>query len=530
MFLSRSSVRPWRWACQAYLFLAVLLTVACVPSRSEEEKKDSITYGFDSDIYTFDPIRQRMMKESAAMNLVMEGLTKWNNDIKLVPSLATDWQESDDCHTWTFKLREGVVFHDGTPFNSEAVRAHFYRTKDPANAATRRHLVQHIESIDCPSDLEVVFHLSTPDCVFPEAMASTYALIPSPTATANLEKPFGQNPVGTGPFRFVDWTPDVAIRLEKNQDSWRADQYQLKRLELRPIRENTTRLILLEQGVVDMADVFFAQVNVARQSPHIELQTTPQLAVRYMGFNNKKKPFSDIRVRRAANYAVNREEMIKYQFFGVGMAARGPLPTVMPNHNPDVETYDYNPEKARQLLAEAGYPNGVDVNFWTTEQGEYRVAAEAVGEYLRQVGINVKIVIIDNAAYWKKFDEYILPSGERYPERDGVYDMYLGGWVGGEAEYDYLRPLFYSKSGSNSSFYANPDLDARLDAYMGTPDEETRRRMLMEMQSLIADDSPWIFGYYSQVNMGYQRRVKGFKINPSSRLFFEGVTAGEGED
>ena len=515
-----------RW-CVVGVLAAVSLT-GCIETRSEEEKADSIIYAYENDIFTFDPTRQRMMKEAAVMAQVMEGLTRWNNDIQLEPSLAHSWEGADDCTSWTFHLRPNVVFHDGTPFNSEAVQAHFYRTKDPATAATRRHFVEHIDRIDCPDPLTVVFHLTKPDCVFPQNMAATYGMIPSPTAVANLEKPFGRNPVGTGPFRFVGWEKGLSIQLEKNEKHWNASKYHLRNLEFRSVRENTTRLIQLEQGVVDMADVFFAQVNVAKQSPHIELQTTPMLAVRYIGFNTRKKPFSDVRVRQAANYAVDRASMIKYQFFGVGMAAKGPLPSIMPNHNPNVEAYEYNPDKAKALLAEAGYPNGIDVVFWTQDKGEYRVAAEAVSEYLRQVGIRVDMKIIDTAAYWKKFDEYILPTGERYPEREGVYDMFVGGWAGGEAEYDYLRPLFHSASTSNSTFYANDDLDKRLDAYSATPDEATRVRMLHEMQAQITSDAPWIFSYYSQVNVGYQRRIEGFRINPTSRYFFSDVYARAG--
>jgi ABC-type transport system substrate-binding protein len=177
------------------------------------------------------------------------------------------------------------------------------------------------------------------------------------------------------------------------------------------------------------------------------------------------------------------------------------------------------------LLVEAGYPNGVDVNFWTTEQGEYRVAAEAVSEYLRKVGIRVNMRIIDNAAYWRKFDEYVNPKGERHPTREGVFDMYVGGWVGGESEFDYLKPLFLSTSSSNTSFYSNKQLDAMLASFQATPDPLERRRMMLEMQSIISADAPWIFAYYSQVSVGYNPRIEGFKINPSGRYFFHGVHA-----
>ena len=495
----------------------------CIEKRSDEEMKDSIVYGYEDTIYTFDPAKQRMMKENAVMAQVLEGLTRWNNDIVLEPALATHWEQTDNCRTWTFFLRPNVKFHDGTAFDSTAVKLHFERLLDPATASTKRHLITHIESISTPEPLRVVFRLKDPDCTTPENFSGIFAAIPSPTAVEKNAPPIAVHPVGTGPFRFVEWVPDVRIVMERNPDYWNPDVVKLRRLEFRPVPEATTRLIQLEQGVLDMADIAFTHVKMAADSPYIELQTVPQLAIRYIGFNVQKPPFNDVRVRRAANYAVNREELIKHQFFGVGQAAQGPLPPVLPGFNPEIERYEYNPEKAKQLLAEAGYPNGLKAVFWTMEKGAYSLAAEAAVEDLRQVGIEVELIKFENASYWKKFDAYLTEDGRRFPTADGVFDLYVGGWVGGESEIEYLRPLFRSDSTSNNSFYNNPVVDELLKKFNSIEDPAERQRVVKELQKVITDDAPWIFAYYSQVNVGMNKRVKGFRVNPSSRYFFTNV-------
>lgn len=502
----------------------IVLVSACLERRSEEEMRDSIVYGYESDVYTFDPAKQRMMKENAIMAQVLEGLVRWNNDVEMEPCLATSWESEDNCKRWIFHLRPNVRFHDGVEFTSEAVKIALDRIRDPATVSTRAHLIAHVEEITTPDPLTVVFQLKTEDCVFLETLTGIFATIPSPAAIKkDKELPIAQNPVGTGPFRFVEWVPGTSILFERNPDYWNEDVIKLQQLEFRPVRENTTRLILLEQGVLDMADVAFPQVNVARNNDDISLQATPQLAVRYVGFNTQKPPFDNPRVRQAANYAVNRDEMIEYMFFGVGEPARGPLPSALPNYNHELEPYTYDPEKARQLLAEAGYPDGFDCVLWTMETGEYRVAADATVEYLRQVGIRVDMKIFDNAVYWSKFDEYLVPGGERYPTREGVFDMYIGGWVGGESAHAYLEPLFKSDSSSNNSFYDNPRFDELIVKVKLSPDETTRSEIYKEMQAILMEDAPWIFAYHSQVNVGLRERVKGFRVNASSRYFFQDV-------
>ncbi len=507
----------------ALLSVFALLATACTDRRSAEEMSDTLVYGIAGQFKTFDPARQVYAQETAIIQQVLEPLVKFNNDLELTPILATAWEPRNDCRVWVFTLRQGVTFHDGTPFNSTAVRVHFERILDPATAATRRRVIEDIDFIETPDDHTVIFHMKAPNCVFPEKISGTVGSIPSPVAMEELGADFARNPVGTGPFRFVTWDPAGAIALVKNHDHWNAEDYHLERLIFEPVLENTTRLILLEQGVLDIADISFAHVAVARETGDIVLQTAPQLSIAYIGFNTRKPPFDDPRVRQAANYAVNKEDMIEYMFFGVGEPARGPFPSILPAFNRDMRVYTYDPEKARQLLAEAGYPDGFNAVLWTTESGTYRNSAEATVEALRKIGINVRMNILDNAVYWDRFDEFLTPEGDMYPTKEGVYDIYIGGWVGGETPHGFLEPLFKTGSYSNSSFYSNPRIDELLVAFKAEPDPEKRIEYYREMQAIIVEDAPWIFAFHGQVNVGVRRRVEGFNVNSSGLYFFENV-------
>lgn len=505
------------------ILLAAGLVAGCTERRSKEELKDSLVFGYDDNFKTFDPARQVFSQETAIIQQVLEPLVKFDIDLNLQPCLAVDWYTPDDCDTWIFELRRGVEFHDGTPFNAEAVKIHFDRIMDPATAATRAKNLEDVDYVEVVDDHTVAFHMKTPNCILPEKLTGAFASIISPHSLEQFGEGIGRNPSGTGPFIFVEWTPEIAIRLKKNKKHWDADNYHLENLEFRPVQENTTRLILLEQGVLDIAPIAFPQVNIAKETDDIEIQSVPQLSIRYVGFNFKKPPFDNKLVRQAANYAVNKEEMIKYMFFGVGEPAVGPLPSVLPAFNPDVKKYPYDPEKARELLAQAGYGDGIRVDYWTMEAGTYWKTTEGTVEYLRDVGFDVNVKILDNAVYWDKFDEYLLQDGRIYPTKEGVFDLFVGGWVGGETAHGFLEPLFKGGSYSNNAFYDNPEVNKILDKYKALPDEEERNKLYKEMQAIIVEDAPWIFAFHGQSNTGVRKRVKGYRVSPAGNYYFNGV-------
>ncbi|MFQ6618402.1 MAG: ABC transporter substrate-binding protein, partial [Fidelibacterota bacterium] len=250
----------------------------------------------------------------------------------------------------------------------------------------------------------------------------------------------------------------------------------------------------------------------------IQLQSVPALNIRYIGFNCQKPPFNDVRVRKAANYAVNKEEIVKFLMKGRGTVASGPVPPIIPGSNHDLRRYDYNPARARKLLAEAGYSNGFRAVMWAWESSTYLPIANAVVAQLEKVGIKIKLEIFDWATFLAKSDEYLSVTGESNPKGEGVYDLYILGWSGSEIAYDYLNPLFRTGSYTNNSFYSNSTVDSLLDLVAVTFDSEKQEEILHKIQEIVVEDAPWIFLMHDIRTQALQKRVKNYRISPNFAL------------
>jgi ABC-type transport system substrate-binding protein len=427
--------------------------------------------------------------------------------------------------SWLFHLRRGVEFHDGTRFDATAVKFHFDRILDPVTKSTRLTRVAQLAGTDVVDEYTIRFRMKTPYSVWPEVLRDPFACIVSPAAAraAGDSRNFTNHPVGTGPFRFAEYIPDRYVLLRRNPSYWGGDVIKFEELMFKPVREPTTRLILLEQGQLDLADVSWAHTEVAERSGRIRIDKVPWLAIRYIGLNNQKPPFNDARVRRAANFAINRDDIVKYAFRGNCDPALGPLPPVLPVFNREMETFHYDPDRARALLREADYPKGYQAVMWAIDSLSDKAVAEIVQEQLRMAGIDVKVLQFDRAVYWDKFDAFITADGKWFPTGEGVFDMFIGGWVGGENAHGYLDPLFRSTSNSNNAFYRNDEVDRLLDESLKTTDPAGRDDIYRRLQAMIVADAPWIFAYHSRILMGMSPRVRGWHTNPSGEYELQNV-------
>lgn len=513
----------WRGLRLLGLGAATTSAASCARQRSQQDLIRRLVIGITDEIKTLDPAYQVMALDGAIMANIQENLTWYNTKLNLRPRLAESWETPDNGRTWIFHLRKGVKFHDGTAFDAGAVKFHFDRIKNPQTASTRITRIKFLEATEVVDAHTVRFRMNTPFSMWPEELASPFGCIVCPSAVrAAGGKNYARRPAGTGPFIFVEWLPDRHVLLRRNPSYWQG-QIKLEEVMYRPVREATTRLIMLERGDLDMVDIFWGHTDVARQSGRIIVDTVPMLAIRYIGLNNQKPPFDDARVRRAANYAINRDYIVKYAFRGNADPSFGPVPPALPSFNNQMRTYDYNPGKARDILRQAGYGGGVEVTLWAADSASDRLLAETILEQLREAGINVRVMQFDSAVYWDKFDAYITNDGKWYPRAKGVFDMFIGGWVGGENAFGYIDPLFRSTSNSNTAFYVNAAVDKMLDEALSTTDEAARAELFRKLQALIVDDAPWIFTYHSRITMGINRRVKGWITNPAGYYELENV-------
>jgi peptide/nickel transport system substrate-binding protein len=448
----------------------------------------------------------------------------------LEPGLASKWDVSDDGLEYIFTLREDITFHDGTPFNADAVKFSFDRQIDPNHPhhntgtfAYADYTFSMIDRVEVLGEFEVKFILEYAYAPFLSNMAMHAASIVSPAAVETYGADFSNNPVGTGPFKFVSWNPGVEIILEKNEDYFKGAP-KLDRLIFRSIVEDQTRLAELEAGKLDLI-VNIPPDDLARLRGEAGLNIVEQAGMHiwWTALNAQKEPFNNVLVRQAMNHAVNKEAIVNEILLGTGELANSPVPPVVWGHNPQVKNYDYNPEKAKELLTEAGYPDGFAVTYWVPESGsgmqQPRTMAAAIQSDLAQVGIDVTIQTLEWGAYLDK----LFVSLE-----ENEMDMHQLSWIGDNGDPDnFLYALLGSEqwptAGFNASFYKNDEVDTLLKEARVTFDQTERADMYNKAQELIMEDAPWILINHEKQIVITKGSVKNFKLHPTGVFRFSNV-------
>ena len=320
---------------------------------------------------------------------------------------------------------------------------------------------------------------------------------------------YARNPVGTGPFRFVNWVTGASLTLQRFDDHWGGrTSRNIREITFRFISDTSTRLIALETGEIDINyAVQFSDMPGVEANPNLQAILFDSLATDYIGFNVQRRPYDDVRVRQAINYAVDVDALIRAAYFGYGTVARGPVnPMVWASASDTLQPYDFNQTRARQLLAEAGYPNGFETSILVNEGSVVRLdVAEIVQNMLGQVGIRVNIQIVEWAAF--------LDQAAR-----GDTEMFTLGWVTVTGDPDYgLSPLFHTDNfgaAGNRTFYSNLRLDRILDDARQETNPDRRRQMYYEAQQIIRDEAPWIFTATGITAMASHPSVRGFAPVP----------------
>ncbi|MDP5272976.1 ABC transporter substrate-binding protein [Chengkuizengella axinellae] len=507
----------------------------------EEQNKESdadpvdntLVFGRGADSVGLDPATITDGESIKVTLNIYDTLVKYADlDTSIEPSLATSWESSDDGLTYTFKLREGVKFHDGTDFNAEAVVYNFERWANGDKSSfyyyssmfggfkgDEGHVIQEVKAID---ELTVEFTLSRPQAPFLQNVAMPVFGIASPTALEKYGESFTENPVGTGPFVFQEWKRNDKIVLVKN-DNYFMDGYpKLDSVIFVSIPDNATRLNELIAGEIDVADgVSPNDGSRIEGESDLQLFTRPSMNVGYLGLTNTRPPFDNKLVRQALNHAVDKEGIIAAFYAGQAEPAKNPLPPVIAGYNDDIEPYPYDLEKAKELLAEAGYPDGFEMELWAMPVPRpYMPDGQKVAEVLQnsfaQIGVEAKIVSFEWATYLEK-------------ARNGEADAFLLGWTGDNGDADNFIYVLLDKDniGSNNySYYSNDELHDILIAAQSNPDQEARVELYKQAQEIIHDDAPWIPLVHSTPILGGKNNVADFFAHPTgsqalTKVYFE---------
>ncbi|MGM8214346.1 ABC transporter substrate-binding protein [Bacillaceae bacterium W0354] len=470
-------------------------------------------------------------ESSRVTKQIYESLLEFDKEsFDLKPGLAHDWEVSDDGLTYTFYLEEGVTFHDGTDFNAEAVKINFERWADPNHEFSfsddgyvytmygimfggykgdEGHV---IDEIVVENDYTVVFKLNRPLGFFLQNMGMSYFAITSPTALEKYGASINENPVGTGPFKFVSWTKDDSIVLEKFEDYRKEGLPKLDRVIFEVIPENAARLIALRSGDIDIMDGLNPDDAAGVESDeNLTLYTRAANNFGYIGFQTEKAPMDNKLVRQAINHAIDREAIVNALYAGYAIPAKNPLPPGYLGYNDEIEPYDFDLDKAKALLEEAGYADGFDIELWTMPVArpympDPETVAEIVRNNLAQIGINANIHREEWAPYLEKTE-------------NGEQEMFMLGWSGTNGDPDYfLGSLLHSSAigGSNNTFFNNEEVDQLLDAAKVEVDQEERAELYKQAQAIIHEEAPMVVLVHSTPVLAASNRVQNYVPHPST--------------
>ena len=508
---------------------ALGLVAGC--SRAAPVVESVLLVGRPNDAIGLDPARITDSESAEVCEQIYEHLVRANHVTGVIePALATSWDVSVDGKQWTFHLRPNVRFHDGTGFDADAVVYSFERQRDPDHPGHRldfafensfRNVVR-VEKLD-PLTVRVIIEEAYAPFL---ANLSTFPLsIVSPTAAKHWGEELRLHPVGTGPFRFVEWSRGERITLESNPDYW-GGQPKLRHLAFVPVRDNRQRLVSLEGRAIDVAEGIAPQ-DLQFVALHAEL-TEDRIAgqnLSYLAMNTSRPPFDDVRVRRAVSLAIHQEPIVKLVYQGLAVSATGPLPPTTWGHI-DLPAKAWDPERARALLAEAGYHAPTDHArrprlYVMRTARPYMPApvqvARMIAEDLRVVGIDVELVISDFSSHLRA-----VTSGE--------HDLCLLGWSADNGDPDnFLYTMFHSDNiargtASNVSFFRDGELDGNLRWAQETLDHAQRALLYAKVQRLVADKVPLVPLAHSEVVVARRRDVRGLLLPPTSLLYFNNVT------
>lgn len=491
-----------------------------------DSEKDVFIFARGGDAVSLDPsVVSDSESENVSQSILETLVTFTEGKTTVEPLLATEWTESEDGLTYTFTLQEGIKFHDGTEFNAEAVVANFERWMNAKDGeqffvyssnfggvtGDESHNLAAVEVVD---EYSVKFTLNHVMPTFLKTLALTPFSISSPAALEKYGEDYGSNPVGTGPFIFEEWKRNDRVVLNKNEEYWMDGYPKLDQVIFRTIPDNSSRLNALLSGEVDMVDGLdpgnIEQINA---DENFQLITRPSLNTGYLGFTVTREPFDDKFVRQALNYAVDKDAMIDAFFAGQAEAAKNPIPPAVEGYNDEIDPYPYDPEKAKELLAEAGYPDGFEMELWAMPVSRpYMPDANKVAEFLQKsfadIGVKAEIVTYEWATYLEK-------------AKKGEADTFILGWTGanGDAD-DFIYNLWHGNNvGSlNSTQYSNEELNKVLTEARSIIDQNKRNELYQQAQEIMHEDPPIIPLVHTTPTLAARADITGFDPHPTGRV------------
>ncbi len=464
------------------LGITVLVLMTVLMAGGSAWAADEIVIAQGVDATTMIPNMQSITSTNNVLEHIFDTLVWRDENLNIIPALAKSWETPDEV-TWDFHLRDDVTWHDGQPFTAADVKYTLDFILDESVGSQYRPYHVLIESIEVLDDHTVRMVTYEPHPLMLARLSMTQIFAQHHMEAHSMDY-LASNPIGTGPYRLAEWVRDERVVLERCEDHWRGPAG-VERIIFRPIPESSTRIAELSTGNVDIiVNVPPHQISTVENSPNARIESVPSVRVIFLGINTEPEgPLQDSRVRRALNYALNREILIEAILEGLGQPlAPGGLSNFHFGYDPSIEPFPYDPERAQELMADAGYPDGFPLHMMIPD-GRYamdREVGEAIVGMLRNIGLTVTYDVMEWGVYVNHINERKLS------------DLYLLGWGGATVDAEgTFGPLLYS--GNPLSYFSNAEVDALIDRGRTTVDAEERQAIYSELSHLLAEEAPWVY-------------------------------------
>lgn len=505
-----------RWAS------ALLGLAALAASGTALAAKDVVlSIGYQPE--TLDPYNTNTTITTAVTKTFYEGLFQFDKDLKVQNVLAESYDVSKDGLVYTIKLRSGVKFHDGTDFNAEAVKFVLDRVLNQDNKLLRYNQFNRVSKVEALNPTTVRITLKEPFGPFINSLAHASAAMISPTALKKWgNKDIAFHPVGTGPFEFVEWKQTEAVKAKKFDGYWKKGYPKVDTVSWKPVLENNTRAAMLQTGEADFAyPIPYEQAELLKKSDKLEVVTTPSIITRFLTFNVMQKPYDNPKVREAIGYAINKDALAKVAFSGFAFPAQGFVPQGV-KFAEKMAPIGYDVKKAKQLLTEAGYPNGFESVLWshynnTTSQK----VIQFLQQQLAQVGIKLQVQALEVGQRAEWVETWADPATAKVR-------LYYVGWSSSTGEADWaLRPLFASEAWppklANYAYYKNDVVDGSIAKALVTVDDKEKAALYKTAQEQLQKDLPRIPLVTEQNLSSHAKRLSGVFVMPDGNINIDAI-------
>ncbi|HEY2862852.1 MAG TPA: glutathione ABC transporter substrate-binding protein GsiB [Casimicrobiaceae bacterium] len=503
------------------LLAASVIALSALVAEPSLASKD-VVFAVASTFTTTDPYDANDTLSQAMAKSFYEGLYGFDKDMRMIPVLAESYKVSKDGLVYTVKLRKGIKFHDGTDFKAEAVKVNFDRVTNPDNKLKRYGLYSNIAKTEVVDDYTAQITLKTAFSAFINDLAHPSGVMISPTALAKYGKDIASNPVGTGPFKFVEWKRTDYLKVAKFEGYWRKGYPKVDTITWKPVIDSNSRAAVMQTGEAQFTFPLPYELDaVLRAKPQLEVVAAPSIVLRYLSMNTQKKPFDNVKVREAIAYAINKAALAKVAFNGYAEPAEGVVPEGV-EYSVKLGPWPYDLRKAKKLMVEAGYPNGFETELWSAYN---HTIAQKVTQFLQQqlaqIGIKAKITLLEAGQRVEKVESWSDPATA--PVR-----LYYVGWSASTGEADWaLRPLLASESWPptlfNTAYYKNSRVDTDIQSALATSDKTKKAALYEDAQKTIWKDAPWAPLVTEKLLSAHNKKLSGVYVMPDASFNFTEV-------